>query len=202
MYITKVEPDRRKRYRVFAEDIFLFALYDKELKQYHIVEHTELDDVMIQWIQREVVYKRAKERALYLLESRPYTVGMMRQKLQDSGYPSAVIDDVLLFLEQYHYLNDVEYIRAYVETYANKKSRKQLCYDLMAKGIARDQIQYYFASTEYSEEESLRRQFQHYAKGRDLENPQVRRKVFCYLYSKGFSVSLIENVLREKQSWE
>ncbi|MBR1866324.1 MAG: regulatory protein RecX [Lachnospiraceae bacterium] len=200
MYITKVEPGRRKRYRVFTEDTFLFALYDGELKQYHIAEHTELADEMIQWIRSEVVYKRAKERALYLLESRPYTVVMMRRKLQDSEYPSDVIDDVILFLEQYHYLDDVEYIRMYVETYAKRKSRKQLNYDLVAKGVARDSIQDYFASTEYSEEESLQRQFQRYTRGRDMENPQVRRKVFCYLYSKGYSASLIEDALREQQS--
>lgn len=195
MYITRIEHRRGKHYRIYAEDSFLFALYGRELKQYHIAENEELEDGMVQFLQKEVVLKRAKERALYLLERRPYTVSGMQNKLRENDYPDPVIDEVINFLKKYRYLDDQEYIRMYVEAYSYKKSKRQLMYDLAGRGVDRDMVNDYFATFDFSEEESLQRQFRRYVKGRDLEDRTVRQKVFRYFYGKGFAASMIEETM-------
>lgn len=195
MLITKIEPGRNKRYRIFGDDRFLFALYGKELKRYEIEENQEVSDLLISSIREDVVYKRAKERAFYLLERRPLTASMLGIKLRDNDYPDDVIADIILFLESYHYLDDKDYVRMYVEAYSGKKSRKQMLYDLLRKGVSRELIDAYFEEAEYSEQESLLRLFTKYTKGKDLDDPLVRQKVFRYFYGKGFDTSLIEMVL-------
>lgn len=195
MYITKIEQGKGKRYKIFGDDIFLFSLYGKEIKRYHISEHTELADEIIQELLSEVVFKRAKERALYLLENRPLTVQMLKNKLKENEYPLNVIEQVVVFLEKYHYLDDEDYLRMYVAAYSTKKSKKQMSYDLMHKGIARELIDEFFENTEYSERESCKRQMERYVRGKNLEDREVRQKVFRYLYGKGFSSILIQDLL-------
>lgn len=197
MLITKIEPGRNKRYRVFGDDTFLFALYKKELKYYHIEENVMLDESIISSILDEIIYKRAKERALYLLEQKPWTVALLQNKLRENDYPEAVINRVIQFLETYHYLDDENYIRMYVAAYSSKKSKKQIVYDLVRKGISKNYIDSYFEGADYSEQPGFEKQFQRYTRGKDLEDRLVRQKVFRYFYWKGFAVSLIESMLKE-----
>lgn len=196
MYIARIEESKGNRYRVFGDDGFLFSLYGRELKRYHIEAHTELEDTCIHFILQEVIYKRAKDRALFLLEGRPLSVAMLKEKLRKNEYPETVIEQVVVFLQTYHYLDDMEYIHMYVDAYSNKKSRKQMIYDLIRKGIPKDMIDTYFEEVEYSERSCFEKQFERYVRGRDLEDVAVKQKIFRYFYRKGFQASLIEEALR------
>lgn len=196
MLVTKIEHGRNKRYRVFGDDMFLFALYSKELKRYHIEENVTLDESVISSILDEIIYKRARERALYLLERRPLTTSMMRTKLHDNDYPVEIIDKVIQFLEKYHYLDDMEYIRMYVTAYGDRKSRRQMVYDLLCKGLPKNGIDSYFEENMYSEQTGFDRQFERYTRGKDLTDQTVKQRVFRYFYGKGFSVSMIESALK------
>ena len=194
MLITRIEKSKNKRYRIYGDDTFLFSLYGKELKRYGIEEKTELAEDVIVAIKEEILVKRARERALYLLERRPMTVCMLRAKLCDNDCPEEVIERTVQFLEQYHYLDDAEYVRMYVETYSHKKSRRQMEYELLRKGVDKENIRVFFDEYEFSEQECLLRQFEKYTKGKNLQDPVVRQKVFRYFYSRGFDVSVLEKV--------
>lgn len=198
MYITGIEQDKGKRYKVFGDGKYLFSLYGKELKKYHIEEMTELEDTVIQQILTEVIYKRAKERALYLIEKRPYSVSMLGNKLKDNGYPTNIIREVVAFLEQYHYLDDSEYVSMYVNSYSKKKSKRQITYDLLQKGITKEIIEAYFNDVDYSEQACFDRQFERYSSGKNLMDWSVRQKVFRYFYGKGFPSSMIEEALNKQ----
>lgn len=202
MLITKIESGKNKRYRVFGDDTYLFALYRNELKHYQIAENAMIEDSVISSILDEIIYKRAKERALYLLEKRPLTVSGLRDKLRYHDYPEAVVEKVIAFLEQYHYLDDMDYIRMYTGSYSSKKSKKQIVYDLMRKGISKSLIDIYFEENEYSEQEGFEKQFERYVRGKDLGDLAIRQKVFRYFYGKGFTVSMIETALRSRMELE
>lgn len=202
MLVTKIESGKNKRYRVYGDDIFLFTLYKSELKRYQIQENVMLEDSVISSILDEIIYKRAKERALYLLEKRPLTVFMLRNKLRSHEYPETVVNKVIQFLEKYHYLDDGEYIRMYIAAYSNKKSKKQIVFDLMHKGISKNFIDIYLDENEYSEQVGFEKQFERYVRGKNLDNLVVRQKVFRYFYAKGYTVSLIETALRNRAELE
>lgn len=199
MYITRIEPGKGKKYKVFGEETFLFALYKKELKKYGIIENVEIADSVIAEILDDCIFKRAKERAFYLLERKPFSAFMMREKLYTNDYPDGIVEKVVLFLKQYHYLDDEEYIRMYVDSYADKKSRKQITFDLIRKGVSKELIDRFFENFEYSEEECFTKQFEHYIRGKNLEDWKVRQKVFRYFYGKGFSASIIEDSLKNRE---
>lgn len=197
MFITKIEQGNGKRYRVFSDEQILFSLYSYELRQFHIREHMDVDDATINEIQDTVLYKRARERALYLLEKRPLSIHMMREKLCQNEYPISVVEQVIDFLIRYHYLDDLEYVSMYVNTYSCNKSKRQLEYALMRKGIAKDVIVKYFAENSFSENDCFDKQYRRYVRGKNLQDYTTRQKVFQYFYRKGFSTSLIDSYLNE-----
>ncbi len=195
MIITKIEEGNGKKYRVFADESFLFSLYAKELRQFDIVENSELTSDTIVYILDSIVYKRAKERALFLLERKPYTVRMMETQLLKNEYSLEVVHKVTLFLQKYHYLDDSEYIKMYINSYASKKSKKQLLRELCFKGVERELVEEYFKNNQYSEDSCFVKQFDKYIKGKDLLDYPTRQKVFSYFYRKGFSTALIESYI-------
>jgi len=196
MLITRIEQGKGKRFKVYSDSEFLFSLYSGELKKYHIAIGLEVPEDVITDIQDGLIYKRAKERALYLLESRPYTCSMMRDKLISSDYPVEVADQVISFLQKYHYLDDTAYIRMYVETYSKNKSKKQIQFELQKKKLPKTLIEEYIPQTDDFEQECFKKQFEHYIRGKNLKDWKIRQKVFRYFYGKGFSYDLIEEYIR------
>lgn len=196
MYITKIEKGKGRRYRVYSDEQLVFALYEKELKYYNIEESRELKDDIIDTILNDLILKRAKERALYLLERRMFTVSMMRDKLIYNDYPQCVVENVLSFLKEYGYLDDKEYACIYIRNYSSKKSRKQIMLDLHIKGIEKQLVNDFFKEYEYSEEQCFARQFERYVRGKDLANFSDRNKVFRYFYGKGFPTNLIKEYMQ------
>lgn len=196
MIVTKIEEWKGKKYRIYVDDEFAFSLYNKELRQFHIREGFEISIDLITHVLDTIIYKRAKERALFLLERKPLSIHMMRTKLKDNGYSVYTIEQVVSFLERYHYLDDEEYTRLYVSTYSLKKSRKQLEKELLCRGISHDVIDKYFEENTYSEQCCFEKQFRKYTRSKNLEDYSDRQKVFRYFYNKGFSVSIIEKYIR------
>lgn len=197
MFITRIEDGKNKKYRIYSEEGYLFSLYGKEIKRYHLAENKEIPDCIISSIMDELIYKRGKERALFLIERRPLTEFMLREKLKSNEYPDDIIDRVVAFLFRYHYLDDMEYIRMFVNSYSHKKSRKQIQYDLQKKGIQKQDIEQYFLQYPYSDEDSLQQLFQRYIRNKNLEQPKDRQKVFRYFYSKGYASSLIQSEIQK-----
>ena len=67
MVITEVEPLSRTRYKVYIDGKFAFVLYKGDLARYHLARGCEIPEETCRQIRREVVLKRAKMRALHLL---------------------------------------------------------------------------------------------------------------------------------------
>ena len=194
MYICKIEKDG-KQYRIYGENGYEFSLYYSEVKRYHIEEQCELDEDVLQDIYQTVLYKRVRERALYLLERRPYSILDMKNKLKKNQYPEQVIARVIDFLVKYHYLDDVNYAELYVSSYSNRKSQRQMQYELAQKGIDKDVIVTCLSQKEDSEQECFQIRFERYIQGKDMCDFKVRQKVYRYFYSKGFPGYMIEQAL-------
>ncbi len=197
MLITRIEKGNGKRHRVFADEQFLFSLYNQELKQFNIKDNCDIDEAIVTEILDTVIYKRARERALFLLERRPLSVQAMRDKLFRNEYPISIIDRVIDFLINYHYLDDLEFVSMYVNTYSFNKSKRQLEFNLKQKGIAKNIIDTYFAENDFSERDCFDKQYHRYIRGKNLQDYLTRQKVFQYFYRKGFSSSLIESYMKE-----
>ena len=101
MYVTKIEPVTKTKYKVFIDGQFAFVLYKGELSRYHIAQDTEVDERLVSQILSEIVLKRAKLRAMHLLTDMDRTESQLRTKLKQGLYPDDIIEQAKRNGEQF-----------------------------------------------------------------------------------------------------
>ena len=120
MIITKLEPYNSKT-KVYIDNSFAFVLYKGEIRKYKLSEGGGIDDALLKSI-HELLYKRGKERALYLLDSSYKTEKYIVDKLKAGFYPDIIIDKIIAFLKEYDLVNDEKYALMYIEYKIENKS--------------------------------------------------------------------------------
>ena len=63
----------------------------------------------------EIVALRAKKRAMFLLEQMDRTESQLREKLRKNGYPDVCVEEALLYVKKYHYIDDLRYAVHYIK---------------------------------------------------------------------------------------
>ena len=81
MLVTQVTELSKSRSKVYIDQEFAFVLYKGELRLYHIKEGQQLSEEDYRTIMQEVLPKRAKLRAMNLLQGREYTDGTAADKI-------------------------------------------------------------------------------------------------------------------------
>lgn len=188
MIVTKIEPVTKAKSRVYVDEQFAFVLYKGELSRFHLKEESDISEELYTKIKYEIVLKRAKLRAMHLLNDMDRTEGQLRQKLKQNGYTEDIINQALDYVKSFGYINDENYIRRFVESRMDKKSRKEIYAILCQKGLKGSDIEPIMeeAYAEHSEEEALREIIR--KKRWDLEgaDEKQRQKICGYLMRKGF----------------
>ena len=197
MTVTKIEPVTKTRFQVYVDEQPSFVLYKGELSRYHIEAERELAEEVYQEILQKVVLKRAKARALHLLNDMGRTEAQLRGKLLQGGYPESVAKEALAYVKSFGYLNDVEYARSFIEGRKNRKSRKELYAALCQKGIAREDVnqaleEYYDGEASKAAIESLLRKKKFNS---DTADYTQKQKIAGYLMRKGVKYDEIRQVM-------
>lgn len=198
----------KKKYKVLLEGArnVNIALYPSELRKYNIKEGNFLSEEQYKQI-GELLYKRGKERALYYLKNSDKTSYQMRSKLKEGLYPDEVIDKILLFLNNYGYIDDLQYTIRFISYNINKISNLKIKEKLRIKGINRDIIDEAFdAIFEYNDEfdshnsqiELIRRHIK--KKLRPDMDSHIENKIIMSLVRKGFLYEDVISVLKEEKN--
>lgn len=140
MYVTYIEEADKRKAIVYVDGGESFPLYKGEIKRYGIREQNELSDDEYGHIIRDILIKRAKERAMHILQEADKTERQIREKLERGRYPSLVIDEVIKFLLKYEYINDYDYSVSYIKTYSKSQSERLMREKLLQRGVDRDII--------------------------------------------------------------
>ena len=134
--VKEIEAVGKGRYRVKFDTGVTCLLYRKEMSSFSIEKGKGITAQQYQELLEEVVGKRAKKRALHLLEQMDRTEKQLRDKLLANEYPQSCIDGAIAYVKGFHYLDDLRYASNYVRFSQEKMSRVQMKQKLMQKGIA------------------------------------------------------------------
>ncbi len=200
MTVTDIIELDKKRVKVYLDGEFAFVIYKGELKDHSIQQGKELSESSYQEIMTEVLPKRAKLRAMNLLQKKDYTEKQLRDKLSEGLYPSDIIDDAISYVKSYKYLDDDRFTRDYITYHMENRSKARITQDLIGKGIDRDRItaamdELYSESGDDVELDQIRGLLskKHY----DPENMDYKdkQKIMAFLTRKGFSISMIKRAM-------
>lgn len=197
MIITAIEYVEGKKYKVYVNDDFAFELYKSEIKFCGLEKGQELNEELYEKILYEVVGRRAKKRAMHILEKHDKTEQQLREKLHENRYPSECIENAIKYVKSYGYVDDASYARKYIEYRIKKKSKKQLKMELLGKGISNEIILGVFDEIEDSELDTIRELIiKKYPFSADI-TPEEKNKIKMSLMRKGFPYSDIERAFAE-----
>lgn len=134
--ITKIQKAKKHLSSVYIDGEFYALLDDDIIYQNNIKENDDvtLDDMEV--LRDKSEFKRAREKALYLLDFKDYSSYDMQKKLS-KDYDSDVVLQVIKSLEDMSFINDYDYAKRYANTLLKLKnfSGKRIKLELLKKGI-------------------------------------------------------------------
>lgn len=202
MHVTKIEPVTKAKYKVFLEEQFAFVLYKGELSRYKIEENVELSQEIIEEIKKEILERRAKLRAMHLLERMDRTEAGLRSKLKLDLYPEDIIETAMQYVKSFGYIGDRGYAKRFVESRQESKSKLEIKMSLLRKGISKEIVsevleEYYENS---DESRAIQKLLEKKRFSSETATEEEKRKMYGYLLRKGFPYEDIRQVI-QVSSW-
>lgn len=201
MLVTQVTELSKSRSKVYIDQEFAFVLYKGELRLYNIKEGEPLKEEDYRTIMEEVLPKRAKLRAMNLLQGREYTTSQLRMKLQQGFYPPKIIEQAIDYVAGFHYIDDLRYAVDYITYHEDSRSRRRIEQDLQGKGILAATIeeawQVWRENGGKQDEQAMIRELLH-KKHYNTEGEtdwKERQKIYAFLARKGFSAEAIRKAI-------
>ena len=193
--LSGIEKLDKGKYQLKFENGLNCQVYGYEIRGLKLAEDTYITEEQYQFILKEIVGKRAKKRAMHLLEKMDRTEQQLREKLMLSNYPEECIEAAIAYVKSYHYLDDSRYAENYTRYSKEKLSRQQIKQKLMTKGVSRDLIDEAIEN-EYDADESQHIRAILEKKHYDSQNCDQGefRRVYQYLLRRGFRSS---DILKE-----
>ena len=200
--VIKCETVGKGKIRVGFDTGLSCLLYRGEMKSLDICESGTIDAITYQRMIEEVLCKRARRRAMHLLEQMDRTEAQLRDKLKAGEYPKECIDDAVMYVAKYHYIDDYRYACTFIRYSQEKMSRLQLKMKLAQKGVPRDLIDRALEE-EYSGEESVQiarlLEKRKFVAG-EADDREFQR-TYQYLLRRGFRSGDILRVMKAKSEF-
>ncbi len=155
MKITSIEPFKGKTLKISFESGEPIFINSDIAAEYHLERDIDIPESGVEDIVRANDARRAKERALYLLDNRDYSYAELFKKLAES-YDEDICYEVLNRLAEIGCIDDRRYARylaeklCAVKKYGYFKAREEM----RLKGLSRDIIEE--ALADYAEDSSER----------------------------------------------
>ncbi len=197
MLVAELAELDKRRIRVILEGGEDFVLYRGEVKRYSIQEGEELPQGQYEEIRTEVLAKRAKKRAMHLLENMDRTEAQLREKLKQGFYPEDIVEEAIAYVKSFRYLDDARYAENYVRGQKGKKSQRRIQMDLMGKGIKRELAAQALEEgyQQGQEQELILKWVQKKNYSSSQGDLKAKQKMYQFLLRKGFQPDDILHVL-------
>ncbi|MCI8417686.1 MAG: regulatory protein RecX [Lachnospiraceae bacterium] len=140
--------------------------------------------------------KKARHRALYLLERMDRTEQELRRKLEQN-YPPGIVEDAIEYVKSYHYIDDLRYAKNYIQYKGQTKSRRQMQQELLfKKGVSREILEQAFREIQENDEGPLIRRWMEKKKvDPKTASREELKRFYQFLIRRGFAPEDIRRAL-------
>jgi len=199
MIITEIKKiGRGDRYYLILDEYRKHTIEADVLAKHKLKTGDEIDEEKMNQILLENGEFAAFDRALTYLEKNIKTEKGIREYLKQKGFLDESIDNAVCKLKEYGYIDDGVYAENYIRTYAHKKGRKMLAFELSMKGVDKaiinEKLEQFLQVDD--EQKSCNDLLQKYIKNKNIDL-KTKQKAYAYLAGKGFSSDMINRSLRE-----
>lgn len=199
MYVLEeIEQLEKGRRRVRLDNGMELLLYKGEVRAEGLESGMEVSEELYDKLIYEIVGKRAKKRALHLLERQDRTEYQLREKLRQGGYPQEAVEEAVAYVMSYHYVDDLRYACHYIRCQKEKKSIRRLRQDLLQRGVAEAVIEQALSQEgDEDETEAIRLLLEKKGYREDMTKQEAGR-IYQFLLRRGYRSSDILHVMRSE----
>lgn len=198
MTVTKLDAVTKTKSKVFLDGRFAFVLYKGELARYGIKEGAQIEEENYREVLEKVVIKRAKLRAMHLLEDMDRSESALREKLRQGLYPPEAVEAAISYVKSFGYLDDARYAENFVQSRKASKSRREILYQLCQKGVSREIAQQVIEECfdGQGETEAILKIIEKKRVDLRTATPEQMQKLYGHLARKGFRYEDIRQVIQ------
>lgn len=156
LYITGLKRDKKRLTAVFVDGELWNRLDSEVLAQNSIKVGMSADENFLTELKFESDYKRAKDRALYLISFRDYSEKELKDKIK-KDYGEAAAEKAVTRMRDLGLANDLDFAQKYArELLFNRHfSKRRAEFELLQKGIDKDMVCDILSELEYDALEQI-----------------------------------------------
>jgi len=140
--ITKIEFQKKNKRRVniYMDEEYAFAC-DAELVYIHnITKGRAMDKESLENIANEDNYIKGKTAALHFLERSYKSTKQVIDKLVMKEFDEKTIDRVIVFLNEYDFINDKKFVEMFIKEKINSAGKNKIKFALLKKSLPKELI--------------------------------------------------------------
>ncbi len=196
MIITAItqQKNNKDRYSVFIDDNFAFGLIMQDIVYFKLKQGEEISQEKYNFIQNELIYIQAQDIALHYIAYKMRTEQEVRKKLFEKEYTEYIIERVIHFLIEYHYIDDMKYCKSYIKQRLqyNPKGVYILKMELKQKGIKQSIIDKAIENSDIDELNDAIKLLQKKCLYLDDIDEKNKKRLFAFLQRRGYSYDIIK----------
>lgn len=192
-----IEPVTKTKFRIYLDGQFAFVLYKSELSSCHLKDGEAVTEDQIETILSEIVLKRAKRKAMSLLQSMDRTESELRDRLLRQDFPEETVDQAVRYVKSFGYVDDRRYAESFILSRKGRKSRREIYAELSGKKIDGEIVDEMMERCyeESDSGEALRHLLRKKHYDPSHASVEEKQKLYAYLARKGFSYGEIKKAL-------
>jgi regulatory protein len=199
MKITKIERQKKNpnRFSISIDGQFSFGIENIDIVNYNLSEDMILTEELYNDIYKNALFGKAKNRACNYLGYKCRTKKEIIVKLKDD-FNLDIIEEVLLFLEKYNYIDDYKYCIAFISEKMRLKGygKIRLKYELKNKGVDDDVINKAIDELDIDELSVAIKLINKKTNGNINLDIKEKNKIYGFLTRRGFGVGTITEAFK------
>ncbi len=199
MKISKIEVQKRnkKRVSIFIDGEYRFSLSQDLLLKYNLQEGSVITEDEIKALILTEEKERIRKQAYRILRFRDRSSKELKERLMKLGYDPAIVEEVIQELLNDGTLDDDRFVQEFISDYTefNPRGNRFIEQELRKRGIPAEMIERVIKTRD--EKAIVQRVIQTKMKNLDKRNPKDRIKLARRLITRGFTPSIVYDVLGE-----
>lgn len=193
--ITKIEIQQKNKNRanLYLDDEFFCGISIELCLKYSLKKGIQVNSEFINEIVLEDEKSKAMNKAVNYISSTLKTTKQIRNYLKKKDYSPQTIDHVISKMEEYKYVDDESYARAFINTYSNKYGKIKLISALKSKGVSEHVIDNVFDEN-LNLESNIEKVAEKYLKNKEV-NKDTLNKLSRFLCSRGYEFDEINSYI-------
>ena len=196
-----VQKKNKNRCNIYIDNVFAFGVSNELIYKENLKVGIIIDEEKLKKIAYEENLINCKETALKIIERSYKTKKEMIKRLLEKGYALEEINETLKFLEEYNFINDESYTKAFINDRTKTQGKQKIKYALKNKGVSDEIIEEELSKLDMEKEKEnaniLALKKYNILIKRESDKYKLKEKIIRFLISRGYNYEVAKDAVNE-----